>query len=134
MPTLLLQPYLFASCSPEWKRPVSFFLRLFDFLELWSSTSFVYKGTLFLFLCLQKVLFIYLFCFYFSYCCSSTVLHFPPTTLPCPTHPHLPPSIRPPLTLYVGPCSLTTLPLLSPFIPLCPPLWLLSACSLFQCL
>ena len=49
-----------------------------------------------------------------------------------PSHPQS----YPPLALSMDPytCSLTTLPLLSPVIPLCPPLWLLSVCSLFQCL
>ena len=62
---------------------------------------------------------------------------FPPTTLPCPTHPHLLHSVLPlhwccPWVLYT--CSLMTLPLHSPVIPLPPPCWLLSVCSLFHCL
>ena len=60
----------------------------------------------------------------FSYSCP----HFSPITLPCPTHPHLPHSIPPypPLSLSTGPLPMFldwTLPLLSPVIPLPPPLW-----------
>ena len=60
---------------------------------------------------------------------------FSPMTLPCPTHPHLPHSI-PPLSLSMGPLYMflgdlsSSLPCYLPF----PPFWLLSVCSLFQCL
>ena len=71
----------------------------------------------------------------FFYCCSSTVVSISPTTtLPCPTHSHLPPLILPPF----GPVSFIPFPWqlfpLFPIIPLQPSLWLLSICSLFQCL
>ena len=69
----------------------------------------------------------------FKYSC----LHFLPTTLLCP-HPCPTPTLHPThlgfcsQVLYT--CSLVTLPLLSPTIPLLPSLWLPSLCSLFQCL
>ena len=48
----------------------------------------------------------------FKYSC----LHFSANTFPHLTHPQLPPSVLPPLTLSMGPlyCSLMNLPLLSP--------------------
>ena len=58
--------------------------------------------------------------------------HFPPP------HPPPPPTLNStslwlcPWVLYT--CSLMTLPPLSPIIPFPSPLWLLSICSLFQCL
>ena len=71
----------------------------------------------------------------FFYCCSSTVVSIPLLHSPCPTHPLLPTLILPlwlcPCVLYT--CSLTTLSLFSPIIPLSPSLWLLTLCSLFPC-
>ena len=53
-----------------------------------------------------------------------------------PHHAPHPPQTYPlwlcPYVLYT--CSLMALPLISPIILLSPPLWLLSVCSLFQCL
>ena len=76
------------------------------------------------------LLFIYLLLF--KYNCP----HFHHTSSPHPIHPHLTPSNLPlwlcPCVLYT--CSLTALPLFSPNIPLPPLIWLLSVCSLFQCL
>ena len=75
--------------------------------------------------------------YYFFYCCSSTVVsissrHGPPT----------PPILASPLwtfSFWLCPCilytgSLMALPRFSPIIPLPSSLWLLSVCSLFQCL
>ena len=74
----------------------------------------------------------YLFLLLFKYSC----LHFPPSLFPAPLTPTSHPQSYLPLlcpwVLYT--CSLTTLPLLCPIIPLLPPLWSLSVCSLFQCL
>ena len=75
----------------------------------------------------------------FFYCCLITVVPIFPITPPCPIHrtSHLQSSTLPapgylcPWVLYT--CSWTTLPLFSPVIPLPSP-WLLSVCSLFQCL
>ena len=58
------------------------------------------------------------------YCYSITVV--------CFFSPSLHPCCLSPWVLYT--CSLTILSLLSPIIPLLPPLWLLLVCSLFQCL
>ena len=60
--------------------------------------------------------FYFIFWLFQNYC-----PHFPPITLPCPTHPHLPNSVLPPsccLCAWVlRTCSLTTLPLLLPISP-----------------
>ena len=70
------------------------------------------------------------------YCCSSTVVSiFTPPYLPCLTHPCLPPSNLPALALSMCPLYMFLYgpsPIF-PIIPL-PLLWLLSVCSLFQCL
>ena len=69
----------------------------------------------------------------FKYSC----LRFPTITFAHLIHPYIPPSILlPPLVCpwLLHTCSLTSLPLLSPIIPLLPPLWVLSGCSVFQCL
>ena len=63
----------------------------------------------------------------FNYSCP----HLPPTILPHPTHPHLKNSVLSPSPCWLcswvlHTCSLMTLPLLSPVVPLPPPLWLLS--------
>ena len=56
---------------------------------------------LFVFLFITFILHVYdtIFLLLFRYSC----LHFPATTFPCPAHPHLPPSILPPLALSMGP-------------------------------
>ena len=75
------------------------------------------------------------FFFYFYFCCcSSTVVSiFTPPHPSSPTHPCLPPLNPLWLCAYVlYTCSL--LAVLSPIILLPPPLWLLSVCSLLQCL
>ena len=67
--------------------------------------------------------------------------HFPPITLPCPTHPP-PPTFNSPTTPTLLSFSMgslymflhLTFPLLSPIIPLPSLLWSLSVCSLFPCL
>ena len=66
--------------------------------------------------------------YWFKYCC----LHFHPTISP---HPYLPPLNLHPLALSLCPLYifLEALPIFFSIIPL-PPLWLLSVCSLFQCL
>ena len=79
-------------------------------------------------------LFIHLFIYF--YCRSSTVCPFSCHHFHHPTH--LPPPIVNPTHLWLCPwvlctCSMVSLPLLSPVTPLCPPLWFLSVCSLFQC-
>ena len=73
------------------------------------------------------------------YCCSSTVVsifyphHLPPVAPPIPaSHPQTYALWFCPCVLYT--CSLVALPLYSTTILLSPPLWLLSVCSLFQCL
>ena len=61
---------------------------------------------------------------------------------PHPSHPHLPPLISPPsldpTSLWLCPCVLYTCSLMTlppfPHYLLPPPIWLLSVCSLFQCL
>ena len=73
-----------------------------------------------------------IFLLLFNYSCP----HFS-ITLPCPTHPHLPHSIFPPLSLSMEPLHMfldLTLPLLSPIISLTPPFWSLLVYSLFPCL
>ena len=72
----------------------------------------------------------------FFYCCSSTVVSVSPRHSPSP-HPSLPPTLDlPTLALSMGPLYIflgdpsSSLPI----IPLFPPLWLLSVCSLFSCL
>ena len=68
----------------------------------------------------------------FKYSC----LHFPSTTFPCPTHPTFYPQSFPPLALSMSPLYMF-LDDPSPFFPVIAlphPLWLLSVCSLFQCL
>ena len=80
------------------------------------------------------ILFIYLyFLLLFKYSFSI----FTPTRPHTPPHPHLPPSNLPPLALSMGPLYMF---LDGPF-PISPPYpspaaspWLLSVCSLFQCL
>ena len=71
-----------------------------------------------------------LFLFFFS-CCLSTVVSIFLPPLP-PPHPSPPPTLNStPLrlcTCVLYRCSLTTLPLLYPVMPLPPPLWLLSVC------
>ena len=59
----------------------------------------------------------------------------PPHYSPQPTHPDLSPSILSPLALSMGPLYmfLDDPSPIFPIIPLPPPLWLLSVCSLFQC-
>ena len=79
----------------------------------------------------------YTLIYLFLNCCSSTVVSiFTPShslTPPISTsHPRTYPLGLCPCVLYT--CSLKDLPLFSPIIPLSPPLWLLSVCSLFQCL
>ena len=66
----------------------------------------------------------------FKYSC----VHFPSITFPIPPTSHS--QSYHPLDLSMGPhtYSLMTLSLLSPIISLCPPLWLLSVCYLFQCI
>ena len=88
-----------------------------------------YTSSLFFFYFLSIIF----FSFVFFYSSSSTVVSiFLPTTSPIPPIPAYP--------LWLFPCvlytwSLMTLPLFfSPIITLHSPLWLLSACSLFQCL
>ena len=77
------------------------------------------------------VLFVYLFIFIVLQIPLSPLscLHFtPPCPPPPPTLDPSPPWLCP-WVLYM--CSLTTF---SPILPIPPPLWLLSVCSLFQCL
>ena len=78
---------------------------------------------------IQFSLFQISFLLLFKYSC----LRFHPTMPPYPTHPHLPPSNPPPLALPMCPLYVF-LNGPSPIIPLPSPLWLLSVCSLFQCL
>ena len=64
----------------------------------------------------------------FSIVVQVQLFPFSSITLPCPTHPHLPPSMCPLYKFLDDP---------SPSFPSYhppPPLWLLSVCSLFQCL
>ena len=73
--------------------------------------------------------------YFFFYCCSSTVVSiFTPPQSPTPSisasHPWTYLLWLCPCVLYT--CSLVDFPLFSPIIPLPPPLWLLSICSLFQ--
>ena len=74
--------------------------------------------------------------FYFFESFKYNCLHFPHTAHPHPTYPCLPPYLLPTLAFFMCPlyCSLVTLPLFSLIIPLPQLLWLLSVCSLFQCL
>ena len=90
------------------------------------------------FFCFSVVGFIYFigFVFFFLqtiffYCCSSTVISIFPLPLP-----HGPPLIlRPFGFVHVSFIHVPWQPLpFSPIIPLPTPLWLLSVCSLFQCL
>ena len=86
------------------------------------------------FLSVKSNLFLCMHVFIYFYCCSSTVV-----SIFLPSVPHPPPPTLYPTPLWLCPwvlytCSLTTLLLLSPVISLPPPLWLLSVCSLFQCL
>ena len=80
--------------------------------------------------------FFFLFSLFF-YCCSSTVVSiFTPS---CPPIPPIPASHPQTYHLWLClcilyTCSLMDLPQFFPIIPPHPPLWLLSACSLFQCL
>ena len=64
-------------------------------------------------------------------CCSSTVVSiFRPPLSPCPTHPHLPPSILPPLALPTSPLYVfLDDPSSFSCYSLLPPLWLLSISS-----
>ena len=91
----------------------TFFLYFF-----WTN---IYSGNLFIFIFLLL-----------NYSCA----HFPPITLPNPTHPHLPHSMSPQVVFVHG--SFIHVPWWPfPFFPhysLPPPLWLLSVCSLCQCL
>ena len=73
--------------------------------------------------------------FFFYYCSSTVVSIFTPALLPASPIPTSDPQTYClwlcPCVLYT--CSLMDLPLFSSIIPLPPPLWLLSVCSLFQC-
>ena len=79
-----------------------------------------------------KLFFLLLF---FYYCSSTVVSIFTPPLLPASPIPTSDPQTYClwlcPCVLYT--CSLMDLPLFSSIIPLPPPLWLLSVCSLFQC-
>ena len=81
-----------------------------------------------------SLLYLYL---YIYNCCLSTVVSIFPPPLPAPPQPSPPPTLDPiphwlcPCVLYT--CSLMTFHL-SPVILLPASLWLLSVCSLFQCL
>ena len=76
--------------------------------------------------------------FSFTFVVQLYLSPFSPITLPCPTQPPSPtfnPSCL--LSLSMGPLHMfldLTLPLLSPVIPLSPPLCSLPVCSLFPCL
>ena len=80
------------------------------------------------------IVYIFLFLFYFFIVVQSQLSPFSPI----PTHttyPHLPHSISPPpLSLSMGPLYmfLDNTSSISPIMPLLPPLWSLSVCSLFQ--
>ena len=113
-----LECYWICDCKyfPTWY--FHYFMYLLNFI-----ISFIFYNII-------PILFLFLFLLLFNYSCS----HFPPITLPYPTHSHIPHAILPhlwlcPWVLYA--CSLMTLPLLCPVMP---PLWLLSVCSLFPCL
>ena len=108
-----LECYWICDCKyiPTWY--FHYFLYLFNF-----TISFIFYNII-------PILFLFLFLLLFNYSCS----HFPPITLPYPTHSHIPHAILPhlwlcPWVLYA--CSLMTLPLLcpvtlspSPLVPVC---------------
>ena len=93
---------------------------------------------------LKIVLFIYLFIYLFTYLLTYLFMYvvqvklspFSPHHTPRPpipaSHPRTYPLWLCPCVFYT--CSLMALPLFSPIIPCPTPLWLLSICSLFQCL
>ena len=81
----------------------------------------------------QSHSFFSLFLLLFKYSC----LHFPATTFSCPTHPHLPPSTLLPFGFVHGSfihVPWQPFPFFHPLSPTPTPLWLMSVCSLFQCL
>ena len=80
--------------------------------------------------------FSFLFFLFFLLLFKDSCLHFPATIFLHPTHCYHPPSTLPPLALSMGPLYMF-LDDPSPFFPHYPlpaPLWLLSVCSLYQCL
>ena len=87
--------------------------------------------------CIVSATFFYIFLLLFKYSC----LHFHPLHLPSlhrapSTHPSPPPTLEPTTPFGFDCVSFIHVgdPSLSPVIPLPQPLWLLSVCSLFQCL
>ena len=98
------------------------------------------RNTLFLFhlYIREKIIFYYFVSMYvFIYIVQEELSPFSCHNFPLPYPPHLPLSILFPFWLCPWDLNIhssTTLPLLSSVIPLAPPLWLLSVCSLFQCL
>ena len=109
------------------------FFSLFAFLFFF-LLSFVYLGNQ-----IRKwKLYFKFFKFFSFYCCSGTIVSVFPFTTPLhPSHPHFPPSILPPPFGFVH-VSFIHVPenpsLFSPCYPHPTHLWLLSVCSLFQCL